>query len=128
MAAATEGQSCLSGVRVLVVEDEALVALALHHLLDDCGCHVLGPVPTVRDALLLLDREQPDVALLDVNLRGELVTPVAERLKSAGVPVVLVTGCAATDLPTTELRQTPLVLKPVDEAALMVSLAAVLQR
>lgn len=74
---------------VLVVEDEYLIALDLQLMLESHGWQVLGPVPSVQDALRLLDEERPTVALLDVNLGGELVTPVAEALAARGVPFAL---------------------------------------
>ena len=75
---------------VLVVEDEFLLALDLELVLERHGFRVLGPTATVAQALRLLeDGEPPDVALLDVNLKGEMVTPVAEALRARGVPFVL---------------------------------------
>lgn len=71
---------------VLVVEDEYLIAMDLQLLLEARGWRVLGPVATVREALDLLNSELPAVALLDVNLGTEFVTPVAEFLKERGVP------------------------------------------
>jgi two-component SAPR family response regulator len=121
-------QPSLAGARVLIVEDESIVALALTHLLDDLGCNVLGPVPTVRGALGLLEIEQPDVALLDVNLRGQLVTPVAAKLGLLGVPFVLVTGQSVAELPATELRQSCWVPKPIVEDILVRTVAGALGR
>ncbi|TIP80723.1 MAG: response regulator, partial [Mesorhizobium sp.] len=74
---------------VLIVEDEYLTALDLKLLLEHHGWRVMGPVATVRDALRLLDDELPAVALLDVNLGNELVTPLAEILKARDVPFVV---------------------------------------
>src|SRR5687768_15796697 len=78
------------GLVVLVVEDEFLIAMDLEAMLREHGWRVLGPAATVATALSLLqDGEMPDVALLDVNLRGETVVPVAEVLRERGVPIVL---------------------------------------
>ena len=77
------------GRLVLVVEDEFLIAMDLELLLQRHGWRVLGPAATVDEALRLLARRERPVALLDVNLRGELVTPVAEELRARGVPFVL---------------------------------------
>jgi DNA-binding response OmpR family regulator len=71
---------------VLIVEDEFLIAMDLKLLLEHHGWRVMGPVATVRAALRLLEDELPSVALLDVNLGNELVTPVAETLKARDVP------------------------------------------
>src|SRR5215212_8822543 len=70
------------GRLVLVVEDEFLIAMDLELLLRRHGWRVLGPAATVAEALRLLADERPDVALLDLNLRGELATPVAEELRA----------------------------------------------
>ena len=70
--------------------------MELEALLERRGCTVLGPVPTVGQALALLDGEPPDVALLDVNLKGERATPVAAALIDRGVPFVLITGYSAS--------------------------------
>jgi CheY-like chemotaxis protein len=69
---------------VLVVEDQFLIAMDLQHLLEQHGWRVLGPALAVEEALRLLDGETPDVALLDVNLRGATVIPVAEALRARG--------------------------------------------
>ncbi len=74
---------------VLVVEDEAAVALELGLLLQSFGYRVLGPA-FVQDALKMIEAEQPDAALLDVNVAGELVTSVATALKARNVPFGLV--------------------------------------
>ena len=80
------------GRRVLVVEDEALTAMALQQLLEDAGYIVLGPVGRVEDALDLLRSGPPDAAVLDVNLFGATVDPVAAMLKDMGVPFLFCTG------------------------------------
>ena len=67
----------LTGRRVLVVEDEALVAMLVEDALLDAGAAVVGPAATVSEALSLLSKENPDVAVLDLNLAGETSTPVA---------------------------------------------------
>ena len=108
----------LSGRRVLVVEDEFLLAMELEALLARGGCTVLGPASSVRQALAVLDGEQPDIALLDVNLRGERATPVAAALQARGVPFVLITGYSQAQLSEPELRNAPRVDKPVSCRAL----------
>ncbi|TIV23485.1 MAG: response regulator, partial [Mesorhizobium sp.] len=65
---------------VLIVEDEFLIAMDLQSMLERRGWRVIGPVGSVAAAFRLLERERPAVALLDVNLGNELVTPVAEQL------------------------------------------------
>jgi two-component SAPR family response regulator len=103
----------LAGLRILIVEDEFLLAMDLEMMLQQRGCMVLGPVPSVGHALRLLDHEQPDVALLDVNLKGERATPVAAELQAHGVPYVLITGYSAVQLSERVLRAAPRIDKPV---------------
>ncbi len=86
----------LKGKRILVVEDEALVAMLVEDELRDAGATVLGPVGTVAHALRLVEAAAGDgginAAVLDINLRGEVVAPVADRLAALGVPFVFATG------------------------------------
>src|SRR5687768_10546420 len=82
----------LFGRSILVVEDEALVAWDLESTLHAAGLNVLGPVASVKAALDLLRKSRPDAAILDVNLHGELVTPVARQLRTMNVPFVLSTA------------------------------------
>src|SRR5438270_7446374 len=93
MPARTEREG-LAGARVLVVEDEFVIALEVEFLLRDFGCEVLGPVPSVARALELLGRERPDAAPLDLDLDllGGTAVPVAELLASMRVPFALVTA------------------------------------
>ena len=103
-----------SGLRVLVVEDELILAMELERLLAGLGHAVLGPVPTVGRALRLLAWQRPDAALLDVNLGGESATPVAAALLERGVPFVLVTGYGGEQLKEAVLRDARRLGKPVD--------------
>jgi two-component system, response regulator PdtaR len=83
--------------RVLVVEDEIVIALELEAVLHDGGFEVLGPAPSVAAALTILKSDRPDCAVLDVSLRGELVTPVAELLVILGVPFLLASAYRRSD-------------------------------
>ncbi|MVT51727.1 response regulator [Bradyrhizobium yuanmingense] len=85
----------------MVVEDEYLIALELHDVLKAAGYHVLGPARDVDAALVMLNAERPDAAILDVNLAGQWVTPVAEALRAASVPFILASGYIAADLQAT---------------------------
>lgn len=76
-------------VSVLVVEDEVLIALDVQMMLEDNGYQVLGPVGSVEGALRLLDALRPHAAVLDGNLNGRPVIPVARRLRSLEIPFVL---------------------------------------
>ncbi|MDN3566876.1 response regulator [Paeniroseomonas aquatica] len=103
----------LTGRRILVVEDEALVAMLVEDALLDAGAIVLGPVATVAEALALLQQDIPDVAVLDLNLAGETSTPVADRLVTMGVPFVVATGYGADGLPPGHAT-VPVLAKPYD--------------
>ena len=76
------------GRSVLLVEDDLLVAWDIEQMLTAAGVRVLGPASSVGAALALLKTERPDAAILDLKLRGELVTPVARKLRHMGVPFV----------------------------------------
>jgi DNA-binding response OmpR family regulator len=105
---------------VLIVEDEFLIASDLALLLEGRGWRVMGPVATVRGALRLLEDELPSVALLDVNLGNELVTPVAETLKAQNVPFALASAYAKPEqLGGEVLIGAPNVGKPVREHRLL---------
>ncbi|PZM08954.1 response regulator [Rhizobium tubonense] len=83
---------------VLVVEDELFISMELEAALTDAGYRVLGPAASVNDALELLSKERPHLAILDFNLGGEKVTPVALKLKSIGVPFVLASASDGGEL------------------------------
>ena len=82
----------LTGLRLLVVEDEALVAMALEDMLGDLGCVVVDVAGTLARGVALAEKLAIDGAILDINLGGEKVFPVAERLAERGVPFVFCTG------------------------------------
>jgi DNA-binding response OmpR family regulator len=86
----------LQGRRVLIVEDEALIGMLLEDGLLEAGAEVVGPACSVKEALELIDRAAADgglsAAVLDINLEGETVSPVADRLAALSVPFVFATG------------------------------------
>ncbi|WP_375161670.1 response regulator [Bradyrhizobium sp. RDT46] len=82
----------------MVVEDEYLIALEVDTALRTAGYRVIGPVADVDGALEVLKGDRPDAAILDVNLAGEWVTPVAETLSAMAVPFILASGYVAADL------------------------------
>lgn len=107
----------MTAPRVLIVEDEGLVALTMEDMLIDLGCDIVGSFGGVAATLAWL-RESPglDGALLDVNLGGEMVYPVADVLLARGVPIVFATGYGAS--PDTRYAQVPVAAKPVTQARL----------
>lgn len=84
--------SGLAGLRVLIVEDEALVAFALEDMLQQLGCAIVGPAMRLADALALVESEAVDAAVLDVNIAGDRSYSLAETLDGRGVPYLFATG------------------------------------
>jgi CheY-like chemotaxis protein len=82
----------LAGLRILVAEDNVFAAMDVERVLEDCGCETVGPAATVGQALRLARNERLDGALLDVNLRDEVVLPVADELVRRRVRVIFITG------------------------------------
>jgi CheY-like chemotaxis protein len=85
-------EGTIEGMRVFVVEDEALIAIMLEDLLAGFGCEVVGPVARLAAAQKVARTREFDCAILDVNIRGERVHPVADILAERGIPFVFVTG------------------------------------
>ncbi len=86
------GSRSLEGLKILVVEDEMLVSMLVEDMLGDLGCIVIGPAASLEEALVLARDAQIDIALLDVNLAGKTIYPVADILKERGVPYVFASG------------------------------------
>ena len=95
----TDAQRAVTGKRVLVVEDDYFIAKGLARSLKTSGADVVGPAPTVADALSLIRAEPLDGAVLDINLRGDLVYPVADALTERGVPFIFATGYGSDAIP-----------------------------
>lgn len=95
----TQSDQLLDGKRVLVVEDEMLVALLIEDILADVGCIVLGPFNTVAKGLAAALNEGCDLALLDVNIAGEKVYPVADALSARHIPFLFLSGYGDTAIP-----------------------------
>jgi DNA-binding response OmpR family regulator len=114
------------GPRVLVGEDEFLVYLALEEELRANGFEVSGPFTTLDEIRETLRRETIDVALLDINLGGEMIYPVADELMTKNIPFLFLSGYAARTLPDC-YRNVPRLDKPYDPAVLLTSLRRLLQ-
>ncbi|WP_200841286.1 response regulator [Geminicoccus flavidas] len=113
---------------VLVVEDEFLLAMELEAIILAQGWRVLGPATSVAEALDLLDSQLPDVAVLDVNLHGVMVTPVAEALARQHIPFVLVTAYQPSRLQgNAVLAEAVNVGKPVGERRLVQAIVQVMR-
>lgn len=101
----------LAGRRVLIVDDETYVAMMLEDMLQDLGCTVVGVAQNLDAGLELARRAEADVAVLDVNVGGKLITPVAQTLDERGIPLLFSTGYGAAGLGT-EWRGRPVLPKP----------------
>jgi DNA-binding response OmpR family regulator len=100
------------GGRILVVEDNALLAIELAQALKDAGFETVGPALTVTQAMSLIGKSGCDAAVLDINLRGETSEPVAKELRVRGVPFITMTGYARGQQPAI-FEGTPTFTKPV---------------
>ena len=85
----------VAGKRILILEDEVLLALEAAETLQEIGAIIMGPAHRIQSAMQMLDGERPDAALLDVNINGAFSTEVAARLAALGVPFILATGYGA---------------------------------
>jgi len=113
------------GLRVLVVEDEYLVALLLEEDLRAAGCAIAGPHTSFAAARAAALSEPVDLAILDVNLNGEMVYPLAEELAGRGVPLVFLSGYDVGHFPE-RFKGAPRVGKPHDRTALLREIARAL--
>ena len=96
---------------ILIVEDEPLIAMMLEDFLDSLGHTVRATCDSVSEALIEADKGDFDLAILDVNLKGENVWPVATRLRERGIPFVIATG-GHVDPPPPEFVSVPVIEKP----------------
>jgi CheY-like chemotaxis protein len=108
----------IRGRRILIAEDEAMIALDLESVLQDLGCEVIGPVADVEDLVQQCEAHHPDGALLDINLRGKQVFAVLPRLIQQGVPVIITSGYDDVTLIPQDFRALPRLSKPFNQAAL----------
>jgi DNA-binding response OmpR family regulator len=112
----------LRGLRILIVEDNFLVAENLRQFLSAHGCDVIGPAPRVEVALgLLAANGRVDGAMLDINLGGEDCFPVAAALQERAVPFLFLTGYDQSMSIPAEFSQARRLSKPVDERHLIVA-------
>ena len=121
--------SVLSGLRLLVVEDEAMVAMMIEDQLTDLGCIVVGVVASVSEGLAAIEEKTSllDAAVLDINLGDEKVYPVADRLIDRGIPFIFSTGYSLAGIDA-HFARTPTLSKPFGPKALEAKLISVLPR
>ena len=120
--------SALAGMRLLLVEDEALVSMMIEDFLTDMGCVVVSTAASVSDGLAVIANKASalDAAMLDVNLGGEKVYPVADKLAQDGVPFFFSTGYSTAGIPTT-YAHIPMLAKPFAPEALEAMLVSLFE-
>lgn len=116
-AAAAPQPVVVMGNRILVVEDEALVAMAIRESLDTLGYAVVGPCGNITEAVIALRHNRVDAAVLDINLGGDLVYPLADILVAENIPFVFVTGYGHEELES-RFSAIPILQKPIEPHAL----------
>jgi DNA-binding response OmpR family regulator len=120
--------SALAGLTILVVEDEFLIADEIASVLSESGAHVVGPAGSVEEALQLIERGPPlDAAVLDVDLMGKKVFPVADILADRLTPCVFVTGYDSDVIPQRH-RQAARITKPATGEEITAALIAVARK
>jgi DNA-binding NtrC family response regulator len=108
----------LAGYRILLAEDEGLIALELERNLEDFGCHVVGPLASVDQVLECAQRGGLDGALLDVNLRGQQIFEILPALQKLVLRLIITSGYDDSTLFPAPFRAMPRIAKPFDEKEL----------
>jgi two-component SAPR family response regulator len=120
-------QEALAGKRILLVEDSGFLCFALEHTLRQVGCEIVGPCSRLDQAMDEASHQELDCALLDINLRGEMVSPLAAQLRERGVPFVLTSAYSEHELPPGLVGE-PQIRKPFTDTEVLESLASLLAR
>jgi CheY-like chemotaxis protein len=107
----------LAGLRVLVVEDEMMVSMLIEDMLSDLGCSVIGPASRLDEAIELAKTSDIDCAVLDVNLGGQPIFPLADLLRERGRPFAFATGYGDAGVREID-KGTPVLQKPFREGDL----------
>ncbi|HLG88455.1 MAG TPA: response regulator [Alphaproteobacteria bacterium] len=108
----------LAGARILVIEDEVLVSMLIEDALGESGCDLVGPARSVAQGVALAASETLSAAVLDVNVDGGEIFPVAEILSRRGIPYLFITGYRRSELPSRH-RDAPTLEKPFGETMLV---------
>jgi two-component SAPR family response regulator len=117
----------LAGKRVLLVEDSGFLCFALEQTLREAGCEIVGPCSRLEQAMDEASHHDLDCALLDINLRGEMVSPLAAQLRERGIPFVLTSAYSEHELPPGLVGE-PQIRKPFTDREVLESLASILAR
>jgi two-component SAPR family response regulator len=113
----------LQGVRILIVEDESILAMDLENRLKGAGCEVIGLASREAKALELLERDRPDAIVLDLNLNGKLPTDLVHALVARQIPFVIVTGYSKRQYDSPALQGAPRLDKPIKTEELVRALS-----
>jgi len=119
----TSDENSVAGKRILVVEDELMIRLLLQDMLEDLGHTLAGEAGDIEQALTLAKQGEFDVAILDVNLDGQPISPVVDILIERGLPFVFATGYGQRGVPEA-YRATPTLQKPFQADALAQAIEA----
>jgi CheY-like chemotaxis protein len=117
--------STLTGKRILIVEDEFIVAAMAQDMLTELGATVIGPANTIAMGLCLARTDTIDAAVLDVNMDGDRIDPVAEVLSARSIPIVFATGYG--DGALGRAHEAPILDKPYTQEQLVNALARALK-
>lgn len=118
----------LSGLKILVLEDNLVIAMDVELLLQDCGADTVETVSTANAALTKLAHFSPDVAVLDVNLDSGTSLPVAEALLARGIPFIFATGYSDPSMLPEAFAHIDILPKPFEASALERALAGAVQK
>jgi DNA-binding response OmpR family regulator len=116
----------MSTARILLVEDDALIAMEMGERLADMGYAVIGPAATIEAAEAAFARERPDAALLDANLGGRSSVDLGAALVAAGVPIAFCTGYEQIKGLPPQLASVPVLTKPIQDDLLKATLKKML--
>jgi CheY-like chemotaxis protein len=122
----TVSDQALKPLRVLVVEDEVLICMTLQDVLEDLGCVIAAICTNLQQALESAESVEFDVAILDVNLHGEEITPVSMALHDRNIPFIFSTGYGRSGVPK-QFSQYPLIEKPFRDTDVKASLQSAMQ-
>ena len=117
--------AALKGLRLLIVEDEALVAMMIHDVIRDAGAEVIGPAANIDAAMAALKTHRVDGAILDVNLAGQRVDSVADALRERKIPFLFLTGYGRSGIGE-RFPTAAVVTKPFDDANLLETVGRVI--
>ncbi len=114
----SESDACaLAGLRVIIVEDEAMLALCLGEIIEGEGCLVIGTAATLGEALFLAETATFDLAIIDLHLHGQQTNEVAASIIRSGHAIIISTGSDAFEVPA-EFHEWPVLRKPFANAAI----------